>query len=53
MECLVAHEVVMHELVAHEILLTINLAAVSAIAKDRQISVTKASDLDPHCRRRK
>ena len=33
MECIVAHEGVMHELVAHEILLTINLAAVSAIAK--------------------
>jgi len=38
MGCVVAHELVMHELVAHklvahEILLTINLAAVSAIAQ--------------------
>ena len=66
---LVAHELVAHELVAHELVThkffahelgaykTFCARSISPpvvlLLKAQKINVTKASDRDPHCRRRK
>ena len=64
MECIVAHELVAHELVTHKFFAhelgaykTFCARSISPpvvlLLKAQKINVTKASDRDPHCRRRK